>query len=50
MKRINLLEGFALFFVGFSVASGGLFLGLLSLVIAIILDALNGFLQRDRSN
>lgn len=48
VKRINLLEGAALFFMGFSVASGSILFGLLSLVLAIFLDALNGFLQRDK--
>lgn len=48
VKRINLLEGAALFFMGFSIASGSILFGLLSLVLAVILDALNAFLQRDK--
>lgn len=49
VKRIGFLQGLSIFFLGFSLAVGNIVFGFITLLLAVGLDALNGFLLRDRS-
>lgn len=48
VRRINFLQGLSIFLLGFSLGVGGLVLSFLCLLAAVGLDALNGWLTRDK--
>lgn len=48
VRRINFIQGLAIFFLGFALAAGSIFVAFVSLLLAVGLDALNGWLSRDR--
>lgn len=48
VRRISLLQGLSLVVLGFGLGCGSFFLGFVCLLLAVFLDALNGFLQREK--
>lgn len=49
VRRINFLQGLALFFLGLSLGVGSLIVCFLCFVLAVGLDYLNGWLTRDKA-
>lgn len=49
VRRINFLQGLSIFFLGFSLAVGSIVIGFVCLLLAVGLDALNGWLTREKN-
>lgn len=48
VRRINFLQSLAIFLLGFSLAVGSIVVGFVCLLLAVGLDALNGWITREK--